>query len=517
MARLPNVLGYDVPRTEVGAADLEVRARYKAAGVANFVKTAAGIGFHIVAPVCPEYSSDKVKGGSQVAHTLAFHDIARAPNSERSVCPCATTDAIRYVATSNSGGPEAEPGPSPPCAPPWRTEDSTSPDRPQPPRRRVLPTLCTTNSPYLRCIDPLPTIGQHIAETVRTTASSELGSVPVMRLPASSKLRRRGARLAGALAVLSVVAAVPALAQGWPWDWSWGEPSPPPMPREPIYRGPPQSTQPYRQPYPQEGGGRSGLCLQLEQQLAQEANRGSQSRELLPKLEADIRQVERTYRSGQVQLERMECFEYFLFSKSLRRTRQCVDLNRQVEHAKHQLAELEAQSRQIISSSGRSYQDDIIRELARNNCGASYQQHAATRNPFSSIWQDEDSGFSDGGRFGHLPFATYRTVCVRLCDGYYFPVSFSTLPNHFDRDAEVCQSQCAAPAELFYYQNPGGAMEQAVSHSTREPYTSLKTAFRHRKEYVKGCSCKQTEYVPEAASTERRAEAPSFSAAAPSR
>jgi hypothetical protein len=341
-----------------------------------------------------------------------------------------------------------------------------------------------------------------------------------MRLPASSKLRGRGARLAGALAALSLMAAAPALAQGWPWNWGldWDEPRPPPVPREPVYRGPPQPPPSHRQPYAQDSGGRSGICLQLEQQLAQEANRGSQSRELLPKLEADVRQVERTYRSGQAQLERMECFEYFLFSKSLRRTRQCVDLNRQVEDAKHRLAELEAQSRQIISSGGRSYQDDIIRELARNNCGASYQQHAATRNPFSSIWQDEDSDYWDGGRYGRLPFATFRTVCVRLCDGYYFPISFSTLPNHFDRDAEVCQSQCAAPAELFYYQNPGGAMEQAVSHTTREPYTSLKTAFRHRKEFVKGCSCKQTEYSSQAGMADPGgAEAPSFSAAAPRR
>jgi hypothetical protein len=335
--------------------------------------------------------------------------------------------------------------------------------------------------------------------------------------PASTKLRGRGARLAGALAVLVLMAAAPALAQGWPWDWGWGEPSPPPTPREPIYRAPPPPTPSYRQPYTQDSGGRSGICLHLEQQLAQEANRGSQSRELLPKLEADIRQVERTYRSGQAQLERMECFEYFLFSKSLRRTRHCVDLNRQVEDAKHRLAELEAQTRQIISSGGRSYQDDIIQELARNNCGASYQQHAASRNPFSSIWQDEDSGYWDGGRYGPLPFATYRTVCVRLCDGYYFPISFSTLPNHFERDAEVCQSQCAAPAELFYYQNPGGAIEQAISHATREPYTSLKTAFRHRKEYVKGCSCKQAEYVPDAVTPDRRAEAPPLSAAAPRR
>jgi Protein of unknown function (DUF2865) len=356
-----------------------------------------------------------------------------------------------------------------------------------------------------------------------------------MRLAGIDKPRGRGARLAGALAVLCVVAAAPALAQGWPWNWGWGEPGgPPPMPREPVYREPPPPPpppqggypqggyqqpypQPHQQPYPQAGAARSGLCLRLEQQLAEEANRGSQSRELLPKLEADLRQADRAYRAGQAQLERMECYEYFLFSKSLRRTRQCVDLNRQVEDAKHRLAELEAQSRHIISSSGRSYQDDIIRELARNNCGASYQRHAAARNPFASIWQDEDSGYSGGGHYGHLPFATYRTVCVRLCDGYFFPVSYSTLPNHFDRDADACQSQCAAPAELFYHQNPGGGMEQALSHTTGQPYTSLKTAFRHRKEYVKGCSCKQAEYVPEGTPSDRRAEAPPSPAAAPRR
>ena len=39
-------------------------------------------------------------------------------------------------------------------------------------------------------------------------------------------------------------------------------------------------------------------------------------------------------------------------------------------------------------------------------------------------------------------------------------------------------------------------MDLAVSPTTPEPYTSLKVAFRYRKEYVPGCSCKQAEYNP---------------------
>lgn len=255
------------------------------------------------------------------------------------------------------------------------------------------------------------------------------------------------------------------------------------------------------------------ICLQLEQRLVAESQRGTQSRELLPKIEAEMRQADRASQLAQSQLERADCFDYFLFSKTLRRTRQCVDLATQAEGAKRKVAEFDAQRQQILGSRDRSYQDDIIRELARNNCGANYQQEAQRRggfNPFSSLWQDEDSG--PGGRaneFGALPFATYRTLCVRLCDGYYFPVSFSTLPNHFQRDADVCQSRCAAPAELYYHQNPGGAVEQMVSAAGQQPYTSLKTAFRYRKEYVQGCSCKQAEYTPNPGERpDRKAETP---------
>jgi hypothetical protein len=202
------------------------------------------------------------------------------------------------------------------------------------------------------------------------------------------------------------------------------------------------------------------------------------------------------------ELDRRNCYDQFLFVKSLRRTRACVGLARDKEQAERLLSDLEAQRQQILSSSERSYRDDIVRELARNNCGANYVQEARRQSsgPFSSIWQDEESGGGYGSNwtpYGAPSYATYRTVCVRLCDGYYFPVSFSTLPAHFEQDAATCQSKCAAPAELYYYQNPGATVDQSVALHSQEPYTSLRTAFRYRKELVPGCSCKQTEYAPQ--------------------
>ncbi|MBO0741812.1 MAG: DUF2865 domain-containing protein [Hyphomicrobiaceae bacterium] len=244
-----------------------------------------------------------------------------------------------------------------------------------------------------------------------------------------------------------------------------------------------------------------------------ETQGSNQSRDLLPRIENDMRQLERNYQQAQQQLNRAaDCWDQFLFSKTLRRTPRCVQLAGEVEANRQRLADLEAQRRQIMGTRDRSFQDDIIRELARNGCGQQYvteMRRREARNPFSALWGDEDSEAPRGNanQFGNLPFATYRTLCVRLCDGYYFPVSFSTLPNHFQRDADLCQSQCAAPAELYYHQNPGGAVEQMVSATSQQPYTTLKTAWRYRKEYVAGCSCKAAEYQPSTGG-DKKAETP---------
>jgi Protein of unknown function (DUF2865) len=338
---------------------------------------------------------------------------------------------------------------------------------------------------------------------------------------------RRTTRLLLAVVCLSAgvgLTIADATAQGW---WPWSQPDPRPVPREPMKPptqfppgqppAPGQQLPPGSQASPFGPRGPNNICLQLEQRLVTEMQGSNMGREALPKIESDMRELERSVRSANIQLDRNDCWDQFLFSKTLRRTPRCIQLNADVENGRYRLADLDRQRKQIMGTGERtSLQDDIIRELARNGCGPQYTQEARKRdsfgNPFALLFGGEESEGARGptNQFGNLPFATYRTVCVRLCDGYYFPVSFSTLPNHFQRDAQVCQSQCAAPAELFYHQNPGGAMEQAISANSQQPYSSLKTAFRYRKEFVQGCSCKQVEYKP---APEKKAEAPPMSPA----
>ena len=80
---------------------------------------------------------------------------------------------------------------------------------------------------------------------------------------------------------------------------------------------------------------------------------------------------------------------------------------------------------------------------------------------------------------------------MRICDGYYFPISFSTSPSRFIDDEQACQRQCpAAETVLYSHRNPGEDVSQAVASNGRA-YRDLPNAFRYRREFVASCSCRQ--------------------------
>jgi hypothetical protein len=83
----------------------------------------------------------------------------------------------------------------------------------------------------------------------------------------------------------------------------------------------------------------------------------------------------------------------------------------------------------------------------------------------------------------------YRTLCVRLCDGYYFPISHATGSSGLRADAEACSASCGSEARLFYHANPGGSAESMIDLAGRA-YTSLSTAFKYRKTLVPDCRCR---------------------------
>ena len=258
-------------------------------------------------------------------------------------------------------------------------------------------------------------------------------------------------------------------------------------------------------PHSAEAQSRQQRCFQLEAQLNRIQSGRSVRRTNASKIRAQLRRVNSQYRRAQARVNRANCYSTFFFTQSLKNTPRCRNLARAERRLKQQRARLQQQlngaSRPVNRHAER---DRVIRALARNRCGAQYQRAARRTqknqgwNPFKSLFGDQY--FDNAPR--QLPpeeniriGSTYRTMCVRQCDGYYYPVSFSTLPSRFQRDASRCASSCAAPTELYVYRNPGAEVEQMVSLDGRA-YSKLPNAFRYRKEYIKGCTCKVAEYDP---------------------
>ncbi len=83
----------------------------------------------------------------------------------------------------------------------------------------------------------------------------------------------------------------------------------------------------------------------------------------------------------------------------------------------------------------------------------------------------------DDDQSGNPSFSgNYKTVCVRMCDGYYFPISASVSRRAFYRDANICRSSCGNEARLF--------VQSASSTDATTPSRNTITfiAQRHRTE-----------------------------------
>jgi hypothetical protein len=81
-------------------------------------------------------------------------------------------------------------------------------------------------------------------------------------------------------------------------------------------------------------------------------------------------------------------------------------------------------------------------------------------------------------------------VCVRTCDGSFFPVSYSGAGSRADSLEDVCRSLCPN-ADMALYSFPfGGTIEEAAS-PTGEPYANLPNAGKFEKAYDASCSCRR--------------------------
>ena len=221
--------------------------------------------------------------------------------------------------------------------------------------------------------------------------------------------------------------------------------------------GPPPASVPGSAP-------RNQTCLRLESQLAG-IDRGTVD----PARAEQIRRYEEVIgkqqgeldRLGQ-QAQRMGCSGGGFFALFSGQPAQCGQLNNQIQQIRANLDRLMGDLQQYATAPG-----------------GFFETLFGIRTPFGTA---PDAPLSGSG--------AYRTVCVRTCDGYYFPISYSTVPTKFYEDERLCQRLCpASEVALYSHRNPGEDVTQAVSSSGRS-YSELPNAFSYRKQYNPACSCR---------------------------
>jgi len=236
-------------------------------------------------------------------------------------------------------------------------------------------------------------------------------------------------------------------------------------------------------------------CQRLEAQLAS-LDRGNAD----PQRADRIRRAEDAVNRQQYEVDRLVsqsrqngCESSGFFSIFSNPPPQCGGINRQIGQQRSMLERLQVELEQLSGGNTErmAQRQSLLIALGDNNCGPQYRSAAIQQGGFFDrlFGGNTNSGVysTPQGPMG----GTYRTICVRTCDGYYFPISYATSPDRFNDDAQACQRMCpAAQVQLYTYHNPGEEVNQAVSLDG-QPYTALPTAFAYRKALDKSCSCKR--------------------------
>jgi hypothetical protein len=250
---------------------------------------------------------------------------------------------------------------------------------------------------------------------------------------------------------------------------------------------------------PSQGPAANPMCPRLEAQLAT-IDRGGGD----PAKDEQIRRYQDAASKQQAELDRvtsqakrMGCDSSGFFSLFNGQSAQCGPVNNQIQQMRSNLDQITTSLERLRSGGLGGAESDnqrrsVLLALAQNNCGPQYANAVQGPGNFLNNLFGNNNSNSPGQPPADvgLQSGTYRTVCVRSCDGAYFPISFATVPGRFPDDEKTCKALCpAAEASLYAYRNPGEDMNQAVSISG-QPYSSSPNAFRFRQEFNPSCACK---------------------------
>ncbi|RAZ74472.1 DUF2865 domain-containing protein [Mesorhizobium atlanticum] len=219
---------------------------------------------------------------------------------------------------------------------------------------------------------------------------------------------------------------------------------------------------------------------------------------------------------------------FTLFSRNVS---QCAAINASIERMNANLDTLQAKRERLAAGGTRRDRSRILAALDANNCRD--DEIAPRRAPLQEASRDNGGGNLFEQLFGRqdeqleapdapdMPDAAdaplddpsvrnirrvinqpdgmdlprlggeFRTMCVRTCDGYFYPMSNAASVGDFERDQKNCESSCpGTEMQVFYSRGMDDDSGSMTSSVTGQPYASLPTAYLYKQaNYSRPPSC----------------------------
>lgn len=176
--------------------------------------------------------------------------------------------------------------------------------------------------------------------------------------------------------------------------------------------------------------------------------------------------------------------------------RECGQIEGQIARMRANLEQLRQQSSQA------SGDDGARRELtARYDAACRGGQQRSAGGFFDRLFGGGSAGPGEVSPDGQAaaptpeeqgPSGGSLAVCVRTCDGGFFPVSYSANRARYQELGELCQAQCPNVETKLYTMSMGREIETAVG-ADGQPYSALPNASKFRTKYDPTCTCKKAD------------------------
>lgn len=173
------------------------------------------------------------------------------------------------------------------------------------------------------------------------------------------------------------------------------------------------------------------------------------------------------------------------------RVEQCGALAATIEKMERNLLELQRKRNGLAGGADpRRERARLLAALEVNGC-RKREKEMARETPRAIDGRSGATVAPEPGTVKTVQRGAFRTLCVRTCDGYFFPVSYASPQEAFQRDEMKCRAMCpGTEVELFYHRFPEQESTEMMSVATGEHYRDAPFAYRYRRtDHARPASC----------------------------